>query len=112
MSKRTKSFEKWQRINADWELSGLTQREYCARNGLSLKLFENWRHRVRKGTSPASAVSVVEIGRTFDLPSLFPNQCPMPGSGVHIRRGDFMVDLEESFSSEVLYRVLDVLRAF
>lgn len=112
MKKRTKSFEKWQKINADWELSGLTQREYCARNGLSLKLFEIWRHRVRKDSSTVSAVSVVEVGRTFDLPSLFPNQCPMPGSGIRIRRGDFLVDLEERFSVDALCRVLDVLRAF
>lgn len=112
MSQRTKNFEKWQKINADWEQSGLSQREYCARNGLSLKSFENWRHRIRTSTEPDPPVSVVELGRTFDLPSLFTKQSALPGSGVRIRRGAFQVDLEERFSSEALYRVLEVLRAF
>jgi len=31
-----------------WELSGLTQREYCERHGLSLKNFGNWRARTRQ----------------------------------------------------------------
>lgn len=30
-----------------WELSGLTQREYCERHGLSLKSFGNWRGQLK-----------------------------------------------------------------
>jgi transposase len=31
-----------------WELSGLTQREYCERHGLSLKNFANWRAQLKR----------------------------------------------------------------
>lgn len=31
-----------------WELSGLTQREYCERHGLSLKNFGNWRAQLKR----------------------------------------------------------------
>jgi len=31
-----------------WELSGLTQREYCERHGLSLKSFGNWRAQLKR----------------------------------------------------------------
>ena len=31
-----------------WKLSGLTQREYCERHGLSLKSFGNWRGQLKR----------------------------------------------------------------
>jgi len=31
-----------------WRLSGLTQREYCERHGLSLKSFGNWRGQLKR----------------------------------------------------------------
>ena len=32
-----------------WRLSGLTQREYCERHGVSLKSFGNWRGQLKRG---------------------------------------------------------------
>lgn len=105
------NFSRWCKINADWEQSGLTQREYCARNGLNLKSFENWRHRIRTRTEAVSPINVVELGQTVDVSSLFSIQASSSGSGVHIRRGDIHVDLEDRFSTEALCRVLEVLRS-
>ena len=105
------NLSKWRKINADWEQSGLTQRAYCDRNGLNLKSFENWRHRIRTSSESVPSVNVVELGQTVDVPSLFSIQASSSGSGVHIRRGDIHVDLEERFSVEALYRVLEVLRS-
>ena len=31
-----------------WELSGLTQREYCSQHGISLKSFGNWRGQLKR----------------------------------------------------------------
>lgn len=33
----------WRSHFEPWELSGLTQQEYCERHGLNLKSFGNWR---------------------------------------------------------------------
>ena len=36
------------RRGGGWRLSGLTQREYCERHGLSLKSFGNWRGQLKR----------------------------------------------------------------
>ena len=105
------NLSKWRKINSDWEASGLTQREYCDHHGLSLKSFENWRHRIRTSSESVPPVNVVELGQAVDIPSLFSIQASSSASGVHIRRGDIHVDLEERFSVEALYRVLEVIRS-
>ena len=38
----------WRRHFEAWRLSGLTQREYCERHGLSLKSFGNWRGQLKR----------------------------------------------------------------
>jgi transposase len=43
---RTRAF--WRSHFEVWELSGLTQREYCERHGLSLKNFGNWRGQLKR----------------------------------------------------------------
>jgi transposase len=43
---RTRAF--WRSHFEVWELSGLTQREYCERHGLSLKNFGNWRAQLKR----------------------------------------------------------------
>ncbi len=104
------NFSKWRKINSDWEKSGLTQRAYCEQHGLSLKSFENWRHRIRTSAESVPPFKVVELGQAVDVHHFFRFRSSS-GSGVHIRRGDIHVDLEERFSVEALYRVLEVLRS-
>jgi hypothetical protein len=38
----------WRGHSEAWELSGLTQREYCERNGVSLKNLGNWRAQLKR----------------------------------------------------------------
>ncbi len=44
-----RSATEWATIMADFERSGLSQREFCDSRGLSLKTFANWRYRLRPG---------------------------------------------------------------
>ena len=53
-----RSEAEWRSIMADFERSGMTQREFCEAGGLSLKTFQNWRGRL--GAS-ACAGSFVEL---------------------------------------------------
>jgi transposase len=43
---RTRAF--WRSHFEVWELSGLTQRDYCEQHGLSLKNFGNWRAQLKR----------------------------------------------------------------
>ena len=38
----------WRGHSEAWELSGLTQREYCSQHGLALKSFGNWRGQLKR----------------------------------------------------------------
>lgn len=38
----------WRGHSQAWKLSGLTQREYCARHNISLKNFGNWRAQLKR----------------------------------------------------------------
>jgi transposase-like protein len=67
-----------------WELSGLTQREYCERHGLSLKNFGNWRaqlkredaagHKARWGRYPRLRPGVSPMANPMAKPSV--NRAP------------------------------------
>ena len=39
----------WDNIFADWESSGLKQREYCNRNNIKYSVFKKWRYRKKYG---------------------------------------------------------------
>jgi hypothetical protein len=39
----------WDNIFADWESSGLKQREYCNRNNIKYSAFKKWRYRKKYG---------------------------------------------------------------
>ena len=48
----------WADHYRSWQSSGLSQRSYCQREGLSYAAFDHWRRRVRGGASlPATATS-------------------------------------------------------
>lgn len=48
LSEREPTRAYWRSHFEVWELSGLTQREYCERHGLSLKNFGNWRGQLKR----------------------------------------------------------------
>ena len=58
---------------AAWELSGLTQREYCSQHGIALKSFGNWRGQMKR---EAIAGHRARWGR---YPRLRPSSGPMSG---------------------------------
>lgn len=44
MGWQQRSRSEWQRLVAGWPRSGLTQDEYCARNGISVGSLQRWRN--------------------------------------------------------------------
>ncbi len=65
-----RSADEWSGIMADFELSGLSQREYCEFRELSPKTFSNWRCRLRSGGGKGSFVELappVSSGRDVEL---------------------------------------------
>jgi len=50
MASDAKKLSCWQQHFSRWESSGLSQRAYCAREGLSLSTFDYWRRQILPNT--------------------------------------------------------------
>ena len=48
----------WQEHMERWQSSGLTQADYCGRNGLKLSTFRYWRKRLATADTPVTLVPV------------------------------------------------------
>jgi len=86
-----------------WELSGLTQREYCSQHGISLKSFGNWRGQLKR---EAMAGPHARWGR---YPRLRPRSGPMAGPMPKEHPADLIPPRggRRQFSEEVKRRIVE-----
>ena len=85
---------------AAWKSSGLTQREYCERNGVRRSTLAYWSSRIK---AEREANGFVEIGKVAGVAG--------SGSGtIEVLVADrYRVRLSSGFSADALSRVLEVL---
>ena len=67
-----RSIEEWREILARFEASGISQREFCRKEGLPLGSFSRWRRRLEGGETPHG----LDTGRFVELT---PNPSPLTG---------------------------------
>src|SRR5215475_4487230 len=86
-----------------WELSGLTQREYCSQHGIALKSFGNWRGQMKR-----EAIAV-HRARWGHYPRLRPISGPMSGPMHKEQPTDLIAPRggRRQFSEEIKRRVVD-----
>jgi hypothetical protein len=83
----------WEDHLREWRSSGLSQAEYCRRNGLSVKSFG-----YHKRTHASTAVSLIEV--------------PMPvrSGPLHLHIGQlYRIEIERGFDAQTLHQILLVL---
>jgi transposase len=110
MKNKSKERERfWQAHVSAWRRSGLSQREYCNRQGLGEWSFSSWKRRLAKrqvdvvGFLPVAVRNQAVADR-----AVFPNGCRHP---LALVIGDrYRVEVGDGFSSETLTRLLAVLR--
>lgn len=97
----------WRAHLSAWKRSGLTQREYCKRQGVSEWSFSHWKRRLaRSNPSGVSFVPVTVAGSTTGSAGL---------SGAHrqsltlVVGSRYRVEVGDGFSDETLSRLLFVL---
>ncbi len=62
MATDAKKYAYWQQHFNRWQESALTQRAYCAREGLALSTFDRWRRLIRTGSvKPDAALTLVPV---------------------------------------------------
>jgi methylphosphotriester-DNA--protein-cysteine methyltransferase len=89
-----------------WQKSGLTQTEYCRRNGLKWSTFHYWRKRLGSTTQ---AVTLVQVPVGFCQES----RRPVSGHGLTLLLRDrYKVEIGDDFNSATLIRLVETLERF
>jgi hypothetical protein len=106
----------WPNLIARWQLSGLTQAEFCARRGLSLPTFRyhlykprrrSASHRPLAGTHSAAPPLFLPV---VCSPASPPDRVPSPPSPIEVVLGDGLrVAVAPGFDPDTLRRVVDAL---
>jgi len=92
----------WQEHIEQWQSSGLTQKEYCRRNGFKWSTFHYWRKRL--ATSEA-AVTLVQVPVGFNGDGSVAS-----GHGLTLLLGDrYKVEIGDNFNASTLARLVDTL---
>ena len=90
----------WQEHMERWQSSGLTQADYCDRNGVKLSTFRYWRKRL---ASPDTPVTLVPVGFGRD-------RSASSTQGLTLVLGDrYKVEVGDNFNSSTLARLVDTL---
>lgn len=86
--------ERWARHVQTWAAGGLSQAEYCRREGLRYSRFLYWRRKLGSG----GGMRLVRV--------------PTGGAaaGICVRVGEYGVEIREGFSAATLAEVVQVLR--
>lgn len=114
MADRRHTREQWQRIVEGWAASGLTQKQYCARHGVSVASFHQWRERLRGGADPQDRAlpgGVAEPIRWLPVALQDAPLTPAAGAGLTLVLASGMrLEVGPGFEVATLRRLLAVLQ--
>ena len=103
-----KKLRYWSKHFERWQASGLTQRAYCAREGLALSTFDHWRRQARKALRPEA--SQAPLPRPVESLTLVPVQIEAAGSDVQLRSpAGWHITLPATLGPDTLAHVLSRL---
>lgn len=94
----------WRAHVERFESSGLTQRAYCNRHGLSMSSLHRWR-RLLANKRPSRSVEIVPIGQLLTKLPAPPPTC----DALTLVAGRYRVEIPDGFSPATLGAVLDLL---
>ena len=95
----TQKQELWNERIQDFRTSGLSQKAWCEEHGLQVGQLGYW---LRKSKTQASSSN----GRWLSLDTI-----ALPGSGISLRIGSMVLEIERGFDQEVLADVVRSLMA-
>jgi len=79
----------WQDHIERWRSSGMTQKDYCQKNGLKWSTFHYWRRRLQELSAPVSLVQVaVGPGQSSRVGCDWPGLVLLVGDRYKVRVGD------------------------
>ncbi len=105
VSKKKQNRERWQGHMDSWKSSGLSQREYCLKNGIKYLTFINWRKQLKK-ESKNNKPRVVQLKDKLNINSLI-----RPSSKIKISFGEFHIEFDPHIPLGSLTGIIKVLKS-
>lgn len=98
----------WENHFSFWRESGLTQRQYCLRQGIAISTFSYWIRKLRKESAEPRPP------RFYPL-TVKSSSTPLNKQGFHtgvrlsLSNGKFKIDLAKEFSESTLKKLITIL---
>jgi len=103
--------EFWERHIQEWNRSGLSQSNYCRKEGLRYHAFLYWRRRLnQRPGSQSSRQSINLVQLEIPEPVMSAPVSDYSHSGVQLEMNGLYVNLMSDFDQRTLLRVIQVLR--
>ena len=94
----------WQAHVDACQKSGLTRASYCEQNGINLKTFAYWKHRLKRRNSP---VKFIQVGPTHGLSMQSQSRATALKLIIDSR---FAVEIAEGFNPATLVKLVEAVR--
>ena len=92
----------WQEHMSRWEVSGLSQIEYCRRNRVNIKSFTYWKKKI---FAKSSLATLVEVPAQILSHSAEPERPPL----CLVVHGQYRIEIGSGFDADTLDRLIGVL---
>jgi hypothetical protein len=101
----------WEAQLGAWQRSGLTQAEYCRRQGLRRRLFCAWKRRLSGAPQKdASPVRFIPVAIRPDVGTALPDLRVAPNAQLTVvTDGGYRIEVGDGFAPDTLSRLLSTL---
>ncbi len=114
MAQRRRTPAQWRELVRGWPRSGLTQRAYCERHGISVGSLHRWRERLRDEVTPSDgpvATACRERPRLIPVELAGPESQPAGSASLTLVFGDGLrLEITAGCDPGLLGQVVEVLR--
>ena len=99
----------WQAHVSAWDGSGMSQAEYCRREGLNVRIFNYWKRKLSKTHAFPSGVSLIPVRvRSFATSAVLGSHGFSPSLRV-VLNNSISIEVSDGFRPETLLRLMKVL---
>ena len=95
----------WAKIIQEYEASGLSNKEFCEQNGVSIKSYYYWLRKLREAAMHQNQPSLVQLTSTTD-------ECNRIDDMIHIQFRSARLDLPGNTDAEAVIAILRSLQSF
>ena len=95
----------WAKVIQECEASGLSNKEFCEQNGVSIKSYYYWLRKLREAAMHQNQPSLVQLTST-------PNECNRIDDMIHIQFRSARLDLPGNTDAEAVIAILRSLQSF